>query len=124
MRTFGTCSNLRRQPDILVARIVNPVFLSLLFWLFFARLGYGPSSPQDRIGLLQETAALPFVGFLSCLSIFPFERALFFHERKSSARHSSTTFLVAYTVQETITSLLSTLVRWLALCRHPLAVDC
>ncbi|GAA5902258.1 hypothetical protein JCM8208_007242 [Rhodotorula glutinis] len=101
--------NLRRQPDIFVARLANPVFLSLLFWLFFARLGYGPSSAQDRIGLLQETTALPFVGMLSCLAIFPFERALYFHEFKSSARHSVTTFLAAYTVQETITWLVSSL---------------
>ncbi|GAA5921109.1 hypothetical protein JCM3775_004094 [Rhodotorula graminis] len=101
--------NLRRQPDIFVARLANPVFLSLLFWLFFARLDYGPSSPQTRVGLLQETTALPFVGMLSCLAIFPFERALYFHEFKSSARHSATTFLAAYTVQETITSLVSSL---------------
>ncbi|BGP42824.1 ATP-binding cassette transporter snq2 [Rhodotorula kratochvilovae] len=106
MRSF---TNLRRQPDIFVARIANPPFLACLFWLFFARLDYGPSSAQDRIGLLQETTALPFVGMLACLSIFPFERALFYHEYKSSARQSVTTFLAAYTVQETATSLLSSL---------------
>ncbi|GAA5830094.1 hypothetical protein JCM3770_007393, partial [Rhodotorula araucariae] len=102
-------TNLRRQPDIFVARIANPPFLACLFWLFFARLGYGPSSAQDRIGLVQEMTALQFVGMLACVSIFPFERALFFHEYKSSARQSVTTFLAAYTVQETATSLLSSL---------------
>lgn len=116
-------SNLRRQPDIFVARLANPVFLSLLFWLFFARLGYGPSSAQDRVGLLQETTALPFVGMLSCLAIFPYERALYYHEYKSSARHSVTTFLAAYTVQETLTSLVASLVRPLSLARSVKALD-
>ncbi|CEQ39426.1 SPOSA6832_00937 [Sporobolomyces salmonicolor] len=105
------CSpNLRRQQEIFVARIANPPFMALLFWLFFARLGYGPSSAQDRIGLLQETTALPFVGMLSCIAIFPFERELYFHEYKSSGRHSVTTFLLAYTVQETAVSIFSSLV--------------
>ncbi|GJN93059.1 hypothetical protein Rhopal_006104-T1 [Rhodotorula paludigena] len=102
-------TNLRRQPDIFIARIANPPFLACLFWLFFARLDYGPSSPQTRIGLLQETTALPFVGMLSCIAIFPFEKALFVHEYKTSARHSVLTFLTAYTVSETCTSLLSSL---------------
>ncbi|GAA5989967.1 hypothetical protein JCM5350_002350, partial [Sporobolomyces pararoseus] len=99
--------NLRRQQDVFVARIANPPFMALLFWLFFGRLSYGPSSAQDRIGLLQETTALPFVGMLSCIAIFPFERDLYFHEHKSSARHSVLTFLLAYTVQETVVSIIS-----------------
>ncbi|GAA6063063.1 hypothetical protein JCM10212_003008 [Sporobolomyces blumeae] len=99
--------NLRRQQDIFVARIANPPFMALLFWLFFARLGYGPSAAQDRVGLLQETTALPFVGMLSCIAIFPFERDLYFHEYKSSARHSVVAFVLAYTVQETVVSVVS-----------------
>ncbi|GAA6030923.1 hypothetical protein JCM8097_008938 [Rhodosporidiobolus ruineniae] len=99
--------NLRRQPDVFVARLANPPFLALLLWLYFLRLGFGPSSSQDRVGLLQETTALPFVGMLASLSIFPSERNLFFHEWKTSARHNATAFLVSYTLQETVVSLLS-----------------
>lgn len=137
--------------------------MALLFWLFFGRLTFGPSSAQDRVGLLQETTALPFVGkstaspirtglrpdysnrligMLSCIAIFPFERDLYFHgesfstrrlsccdagltlklllitaEHKSSARHSVLTFLLAYTVQETIVSIISSFVS-----RVPLAL--
>ncbi|KAM0752952.1 P-loop containing nucleoside triphosphate hydrolase protein [Meredithblackwellia eburnea MCA 4105] len=99
--------NLRRQQDVFVARLLNPPFMSLMFWLFFARLKKGPSGAQDRVGLLQETTALPFVGMLACVSVFPAERNLFFHERKSSARHSVTTFLLSYTVQEACVSIIS-----------------
>lgn len=54
--------NLRRQQDVFVARMANPPFLALIFWLFFLRLGHGPSGAQDRIGLLMESSAMPFVG--------------------------------------------------------------
>ncbi|KAG0658490.1 hypothetical protein C6P46_005733 [Rhodotorula mucilaginosa] len=99
--------NLRRQPDVFIARLSNPPLMACLFWIYFARLGYGPSSSQDRIGLLQETTALPFVGMLACIAIFPSEKNLFHHEWKSSARYGATTFLSVYTIQETITSILS-----------------
>ncbi|KII94351.1 hypothetical protein PLICRDRAFT_132994 [Plicaturopsis crispa FD-325 SS-3] len=101
--------NLRRQSDVLVARLVNPPFMALLFWLFFARLNRGPSGAQDRVGLLQETAALPFVGMLACIAIFPTERNLFFHEWKSSGRQSVSTFVLAYTVQEALVSIVASL---------------
>ncbi|CDR35783.1 hypothetical protein NBRC10512_006151 [Rhodotorula toruloides] len=99
--------NLRRQPDVFVARLSNPPFMALLFWIYFARLGFGPSSSQDRIGLLQETTALPFVGMLACIAIFPSEMNLYRHEFMSSARYGVTTFLSVYTIQETITSAIS-----------------
>ena len=54
--------NLRRQQDVFVARLANPPFLVLIFWLFFLRVGHGPAGAQDRIGLLMENSAMPFVG--------------------------------------------------------------
>ncbi|KDE04252.1 hypothetical protein MVLG_05280 [Microbotryum lychnidis-dioicae p1A1 Lamole] len=101
--------NLRRQSDIFVARLANPPFLALLFFLFFGRLSLGPGSAQTRVGALQETTALPFVGMLACLSIFPTERGLFFHEWRSSGRHGVAAFLVAYSLQETAVSIVSSL---------------
>ena len=57
-----------------------------------------------------ETTAIPFVGMLACIAIFPTEKALFFHEWKSSGRQSVLTFLSAYTVQETSVSIVASLV--------------
>ena len=100
--------NLRRQQDAALARIINPPFLALLFFLFFGRLNLAASSAQTRVGILQETTALPFVGMLACLSIFPVERNLFLHEYKSaSSRQSVSTFLLAYTLQEILVSIIS-----------------
>lgn len=65
MTNDGFNRNLRRQQDAALARLANPPFLALLFFLFFARLNLGPSGAQDRVGLLQETTALPFGKLLS-----------------------------------------------------------
>ena len=73
----------------------------------------GPAGAQNRVGVLQETTALPFVGMLSCIAIFPTEKALFFHEFKSSARHSVEAFAVAYFVQEAAVAVISSGVRTL-----------
>lgn len=101
--------NLVRLKDAFFARLFNPPFLALLFWIFFARLNYSPTSAQTRVGLLQETTALPFVGMLSCIAIFPTELALFTHEYKTSARQGVVTFLASYTAQETLSSIVSSL---------------
>jgi ABC-type multidrug transport system permease subunit len=93
--------NLRRQSDIFVTRIANPPFVGLLFFLFFGRFSYGPSSAQSRLGFIQETSAFPFIGVLSCVAIYPAELASFFHDyRSSGARYSALSFLSAYTLQE------------------------
>lgn len=63
--------NLRRQKDVFVVRLFNPPFLAILFWLFFLRLTKGPTGAQNRVGLLQENSALPFVGMLTAVAIFP-----------------------------------------------------
>lgn len=73
-------------------------------------LNLSPSSAQTRVGLLQETTAIPFVGMLACIAIFPVEKSLFYYEYKSSARQSVSTFLLAYSVQEAVVSLVGSLV--------------
>lgn len=93
--------NLRRQQDVFVARLANPPFLVLLFWLFFLRLSKGPSGAQDRIGLLIENSAMPFVGMLASIAIYPAERDAFYREYKNpTSRYSAATFILSYTIQE------------------------
>ncbi|TFK50026.1 P-loop containing nucleoside triphosphate hydrolase protein [Heliocybe sulcata] len=94
-------TNLRRQQDVFVARLANPPFLVLLFWLFFLRLSKGPSGAQDRVGLLIENSAMPFVGMLASIAIYPAERDAFYREYKNpTSRYSAATFILSYTIQE------------------------
>lgn len=44
-------SNLRRQPDVFIARVSNPPFMALFFWIYFAvrmRSDSGPASTRER----------------------------------------------------------------------------
>ncbi|KAK4700817.1 hypothetical protein P7C70_g5427, partial [Phenoliferia sp. Uapishka_3] len=82
--------------------IAFPVILGRSF-----RLSLGPAGAQNRVGLLQEATALPFVGMLACIAIFPTERSLFYHEYRTSGRQPVEAFLLAYSVQETIATIIS-----------------
>lgn len=59
------------------------------------------SGGQDRIGFFQQTlGALPYIGLLNSVAIFPAERDLFFHEYHSSAAYSTATFTLVTTLVE------------------------
>ncbi|KZT29972.1 P-loop containing nucleoside triphosphate hydrolase protein [Neolentinus lepideus HHB14362 ss-1] len=94
-------TNLRRQQDVFVARLANSPFLALLFWLFFLRLTKGASGAQDRVGLLIENSAMPFVGMLASIAVYPAERDAFYREYKNpTSRYSAATFILSYSIQE------------------------
>ncbi|KAL7410573.1 P-loop containing nucleoside triphosphate hydrolase protein [Mrakia frigida] len=91
--------NLYRQREAFWNRLAQAPLLAALFILFYTRLTKGPAGAQDRIGVTLENAnALPFVGLLNGIAIFPQDRDLFFHEYSSSAAYSAATFLTAYTL--------------------------
>ncbi|KAJ6521845.1 hypothetical protein B0H19DRAFT_1348812 [Mycena capillaripes] len=71
----------------------------LLIRPFYSSLG--PSGGQDRIGVvLQATSAIPFVGLISGIAVFPQDRQLFMHAYQSSAGYSCTTLILSYTLME------------------------
>jgi hypothetical protein len=82
-------------------RLLQTPLLAGLFILFFQRLSDGPSGAQDRIGsAIESTSAIPFVGLLNAMAVFPADRNLYLHEAKSSARYSPATFIIVYTLVE------------------------
>ncbi|WWD16853.1 hypothetical protein CI109_101285 [Kwoniella shandongensis] len=93
--------SLWRRKDVFFNRLVQTPLLGGLFILFFQRLTHGPSGAQDRIGItIESTSAIAFVGLLNAMAIFPADRNLYLHEAKSSARYSSATFVITYTMVE------------------------
>lgn len=56
--------NLRRQPPLVIARIMQVVGMAIIIALFFAPLKRNYEGVQSRMGLLQQFAALYFVGKL------------------------------------------------------------
>ena len=56
--------NFRRQPPLLLARIMQVIGLAIILALFFAPLKNDYESVQTRIGFIQEFCAFNFVGML------------------------------------------------------------
>lgn len=94
-------TNIWRQKGVFMNRWMQAPFVGALFIFFFQRLTHGPQGAQDRIGItIQSSTALAFVGVLNAVAIFPPERDLYFHEANSSARYSSATFVLMYSLVE------------------------
>ncbi|KAF7319864.1 ABC transporter domain-containing protein [Mycena kentingensis (nom. inval.)] len=93
--------NLWRQREAFGARLTQPPLAAILLLMFYERLRFGPTAGQDRIGVnLQSTGAIPFVGLISGIAVFPQDRQLFMHEYRSSAAYSTATLMLAYSLME------------------------
>jgi ABC-type multidrug transport system ATPase subunit len=72
--------NFRRQPPLLVARIMQVVGLSIILALFFAPLKHDYYAVQTRLGFIQEFCAFYFVGMLQNVAVYPNEKDVFYRE--------------------------------------------
>eukprot|EP00474_Spongospora_subterranea_P000873 CRZ01331.1 hypothetical protein [Spongospora subterranea] len=89
--------NISRQVEVIFARLMQMVTLGLVLAAYFTPLGHDQASATNRIGLLQQTGSLVFIGMLNCISIFPQELKLF---RFESQDYSIGTFFLTYTAIE------------------------
>lgn len=73
--------NIRRQPPLIVARIMQVLGLGIINCLFFAPLKSDYYAVQNRMGFVQQFTSLYFVGLLQniaiCRTHLPFEMSLF-----------------------------------------------
>lgn len=72
--------NFRRQPPLLIARIMQVVGLSIILTLFFAPLKHDYFAVQTRLGFIQEFCAFYFVGMLQNVAVYPNEKDVFYRE--------------------------------------------
>ncbi|KAE8444650.1 hypothetical protein EG329_014398 [Mollisiaceae sp. DMI_Dod_QoI] len=91
--------NFRRQPPLLVARIMQVVGLAIILTLFFAPLKFNYESVQSRVGFIQEFCAFNFVGMLQNVAIYPSERDVFYREHDDSV-YGVTAFFLSYLTLE------------------------
>ncbi|KAJ7226045.1 P-loop containing nucleoside triphosphate hydrolase protein, partial [Mycena pura] len=97
--------NLWRQKEAFWGRLAQAPLTGVLLLMFYERLLFGPTGGQDRIGsdntlFVLHLPAIPFVGLISGIAIFPQDRQLFMHEYRSSAAYSVTTLILAYSLME------------------------
>ncbi|KAI9730845.1 MAG: hypothetical protein M1834_005563 [Cirrosporium novae-zelandiae] len=94
-----SAKNICRQPEILMARIMQPIGMGAILAIFFAPLHHNYVSVQARMGLVQQFTSLYFVGMLENLAIYPMERDLFYREREDGC-YSIEAFILSYTTLE------------------------
>ncbi|KAJ6286831.1 P-loop containing nucleoside triphosphate hydrolase protein [Bipolaris maydis] len=72
--------NMFRQPDIIIARIMQVFGLGIVLALYFSPLKTNYFYVQNRLGLLVEIAPLYFVGMLNNIAVYPTERDVFYRD--------------------------------------------
>jgi ABC-type multidrug transport system ATPase subunit len=101
--------NIRRQPPLVLARIMQVLGLALILSLFFAPLHHDYLSIQNRVGFVQEIGAFYFVGMLQNVAIYPAERDVFYAEDEDRV-YGVEAFLATYTILEVPFELVSSFV--------------
>ncbi|KAI6780236.1 putative ABC transporter ATP-binding protein/permease-like protein [Emericellopsis cladophorae] len=101
--------NTRRQPELITARLMQVIGLAIVLALFFAPLGNGYYSVQNRMGFVQEIGAFYFVGMLQNVAIYPSERDVFYREDDDGV-YGIEAFIASYTILEVPFEIISCLV--------------
>lgn len=91
--------NFRRQPNLLMARIMQVLGLAIILALFFAPLKHDYYSVQNRLGFIQEFCAFYFVGMLQNVAVYPNEKNVFYRENDDGI-YSVEAFFAQYTTLE------------------------
>ncbi|ODV79110.1 P-loop containing nucleoside triphosphate hydrolase protein [Suhomyces tanzawaensis NRRL Y-17324] len=74
--------NLVRSKDVIFSRAGQTLFLSVANTLFFTPLTNKKEGIDNRLGLIQETLLLYFVGLVNNITLYPIERDIFYQEYK------------------------------------------
>ncbi|KAJ3092891.1 hypothetical protein HK102_000867 [Quaeritorhiza haematococci] len=92
-------TNIRRQFDLVLARVMQVFSLGVILALFHARMKLDQPYVQSRVGLLQQFLSVAFVGMLNCIAVFPQELTLFKFERHDNS-YTVAAFFMSYTTNE------------------------
>ncbi|WAO90102.1 Hypothetical protein NCS54_00751300 [Fusarium falciforme] len=92
-------ANTCRQPQLVLARIMQSSGVAIIFTLFFAHLGHDYLSIQTRLGLFQQLGGFYIIGMLTNVAIYPSERDVAYREIGDGA-YSLDSFLASYTIVE------------------------
>ncbi|KAI5955655.1 hypothetical protein KGF54_001157 [Candida jiufengensis] len=94
-----------RSKDSIISRVGQTIFLTIIHTLFFAPLKNTQDGISNRLGLIQEVLNLYFVGLVNNVSLYPFERNLFYQEYKDGI-YGVSEFGISYFLNELPTEIL------------------
>ncbi|KAK7415722.1 hypothetical protein QQX98_005635 [Neonectria punicea] len=92
-------TNTCRQPQLVLARIMQSSGVAIIFTLFFANLGHDYLSIQTRLGFFQQLGGFYIIGMLTNAAIYPDERDVAYREIEDGA-YGVDAFLSSYTIVE------------------------
>lgn len=98
--------NTRRQPQLIMARTMQVVGLSLVLALFFAPVHNDYYSVQNRMGFVQLIGAFCCAGMLQNVAVYPNERDVFYRE-DDDGLYGVEAFLASYTIMEVPVDIIS-----------------
>ncbi|KAK0468631.1 P-loop containing nucleoside triphosphate hydrolase protein [Armillaria novae-zelandiae] len=88
-----------RQKSLLVVRIGGTLTVAIGIGLYYSPIGHDYASIQSRVGLVQKTLPLFFVGIIQNVAVFPIERDFFYREYNDGV-YSVEAFLTSYAALE------------------------
>ncbi|KAK0214526.1 P-loop containing nucleoside triphosphate hydrolase protein [Armillaria fumosa] len=88
-----------RQKSLLVVRIGGTLTVAIGIGLYYSPIGNDYASIQSRVGLVQKTLPLFFVGIIQNVTVFPVERDFFYREYDDGV-YSVEAFLTSYAALE------------------------
>ncbi|KAL1862889.1 hypothetical protein Daus18300_008218 [Diaporthe australafricana] len=91
--------NLRRQPPLIMARLMQVIGLAVVLTAFYAPLRSDYTSVQNRVGFVQQVSSFYFIGMLQNVAVYPAERDVFYREDDDGA-YGAEGFLLTYTALE------------------------
>ncbi|WLF77916.1 hypothetical protein PVL30_001639 [Lodderomyces elongisporus] len=94
-----------RSKDSIISRVGQTVFLTIIHTLFFAPLRNTQDGIANRLGLIQEVLNLYFVGLVNNISLYPFERDLFYQEYRDGI-YGVSEFGISYLLNELPTEII------------------
>jgi hypothetical protein len=84
------------------------VSLGVIISLYYTRQELTQVSVQNRLGIIQQSLSVLFVGVLNCIAVFPSERNILFYEFADHA-YSLPSFFLAYNIIEIPIEIISAL---------------
>ncbi|EGW34827.1 ATP-dependent ABC transporter [Spathaspora passalidarum NRRL Y-27907] len=97
-----------RSPDVVFSRTGQIILLAIVHTLYFAPLRNTQDGISNRLGLIQEVLNLYFVGLVNNISLYPFERNLFYQEYKDGV-YGVSEFGISYFLNELPTEIIPSL---------------
>jgi len=91
--------NLRRQPQVVMARLMQVLGFGIVLSLFFSPLKNDYYGVQNRLGVIQQVTSFYYIGMLQNIAHYPKERDTFYKEH-SDGTYSTTSFFFAYITLE------------------------